>query len=726
MKKFYIILNIFFELSLITIIKGDSCLDDQISISTSECLSINDFLDDGDLTINTNNLHYLANNRDGKISKNGYKLEIYNLNDNRLQSHDLKISKLYIPNTCIQKMKNNKDIKLDTSQGIVILVYDSNNLNDNNITDNYFIIRHNSINTKVPYINSKIFDLSFCSKDTILFEDEINIINIRYNSHDNNPIDIDKIINGKNNGIDLFDIEDPFFNDICFKFTSEKGTDVILESRVEYYYQNITFCDETKNSHYIAYNYSAKDGIITYRCAFGFYKNNEDKDSYLDKIENKIKSLVAVSNIKVITCYKEVLRIKNVIKNFGGMICLFIFIIEVICFITFCCRGTKRIEEQLDKLFNTGKIIIRRLSKLDNNIGKNIAIEIEQEPKEQEKEFELWGNGNPLNKKQDSQNLQLKQNKINVNNSKKIREICIKETEDINDNNNKQIRMKNIIEEGNEKNDANSKVQFSNFSKNILVENNEKIYNSSKKNMGDNLTERGSIKSQIYDYENDELNELTFDKAIKHDKRNCCQYYGSILICSHVILNVFCRPNDYNLFNVKLGLLFLTFTINLTFNILFYTSNSIKINYIKTMDDISTIWDNMKKAIYSSLLSNILLIILKFLCLTHDSIRSLRKIKDINMAQKKSKCLLRCCKFRIFIYYILSFAFLIVFGAYIICFCSIYENTQISLIKSTFISWTISLIYPFILCFITSLFRSFSLICNSSYLYCVKQFLQLF
>ena len=144
------------------------------------------------------------------------------------------------------------------------------------------------------------------------------------------------------------------------------------------------------------------------------------------------------------------------------------------------------------------------------------------------------------------------------------------------------------------------------------------------------------------------------------------------------------------------------------------------------MDDISTIWDNMKKAIYSSLLSNILLIILKFLCLTHDSIRSLRKIKDINMAQKKSKCLLRCCKFRIFIYYILSFAFLIVFGAYIICFCSIYENTQISLIKSTFISWAISLIYPFILCFITSLFRSFSLICNSSYLYCVKQFLQLF
>ena len=110
MKKFYIILNIFFELSLITIIKGDSCLDDQISISTSECLSINDFLDDGDLTINTNNLHYLANNRDGKISKNGYKLEIYNLNDNGLQSHDLKISKLYIPNTCIQKMKNNKDI----------------------------------------------------------------------------------------------------------------------------------------------------------------------------------------------------------------------------------------------------------------------------------------------------------------------------------------------------------------------------------------------------------------------------------------------------------------------------------------------------------------------------------------------------------------------------------------------------------------------------------------
>ena len=50
-------------------------------------------------------------------------------------------------------------------------------------------------------------------------------------------------------------------------------------------------------------------------------------------------------------------------------------------------------------------------------------------------------------------------------------------------------------------------------------------------------------------------------------------------------------------------------------------------------------------------------------------------------------------------------AFLIIFGYYVLCFCAIFENTQVELIKSTFTSWLISLIYPFILCFITALIR---------------------
>ena len=48
---------------------------------------------------------------------------------------------------------------------------------------------------------------------------------------------------------------------------------------------------------------------------------------------------------------------------------------------------------------------------------------------------------------------------------------------------------------------------------------------------------------------------------------------------------------------------------------------------------------------------------------------------------------------------------MITFGYYITCFCGIYENTQIHLIKDTILSFVLSLIYPFGICLIPGIFR---------------------
>ena len=144
----------------------------------------------------------------------------------------------------MDKMSRNTELLLDKDKGIIIIVQDFNKLNSNNISDEYFIILHNSDNSQTKYINSKTFDFSFCSAEPILFENEILINNLKYANDNNKKIDIDKILYGRKLGIDLFNPYSDFLNDICFKFTSEKGTDVTLESRVEDYYQNITFCDD--------------------------------------------------------------------------------------------------------------------------------------------------------------------------------------------------------------------------------------------------------------------------------------------------------------------------------------------------------------------------------------------------------------------------------------------------------------------------------------------------
>ena len=730
MEKFYNTLTLILILHSIKITLEDICPDNKINIAALiKCETIEDVLLNESLPLKTENLLYLASNDERRIDKNGYLLEIFKLNDTKLLSHDMKKSKLYIPNSCLEAMKNHELIKLDINKGIVILVSDSNNLNINNIPDNYFIIRHNSGNAQIKYINSKNFDFSFCNKEPILLEEKININTLKYNStNDTDSVNIKKILYGRKYGIDLFDPYSDFFNDICFKFTSEKGSDVTLESRVEDYYQNITLCDEKENSHYLGYNYSEDNDIITYRCAFGFYKSENEKSSNLDLIDSEIKTYVSVSNLKVITCYKKFLNLKDLIKNYGGSICILVIIIQFICFLLFCFLGIKYIKKQLEDLFTLGKEIIRRKSLLTEN---HLTIENdskdhfnnfiqEKSPKLQNQEKPV---SNPPKNKEISEN---KDNEIQKENSIEANKINRQETSgDIKveikeENNNEEKKATNERKDIIEDKDFRNKVLDNKLSSSVI----KKSKGQFDKETNIDLDMK-SESSQLYDYEIDELNELPFDKALKKDKRNFCVYYCNILAVSHIILNLFFRQSDYNLFVVKLGLLFMTFPINLTFNSFFFTNEKIKINYVKSVEDISTFWSNISNTVYSSILSSTFLIILKFISLTHNSIRALRKIKNVELAKKKSVCLLRCIKLRIFIYYILSFAFLIIFGFYVLCFCAIFENTQLILVRSTFTSWLISLLYPFIICFITSLFRSLSFTCESKCLYIVKQLLQM-
>jgi hypothetical protein len=395
-----VFLNFFTSIILInfvTVTKEDPCSGDVINISPlGKCKSLSDFLGDETLTIKTENLMYLASKDEGKIeiinSESNlidYKLEIYKLNDSKLQSHNMRKSKLYIPKSCLDQMKNDAKIKLNEDNGIVILIYDYKNKNQNNLADKYFIIRHNSEGSTATLINSKTYDLSMCYKDPILFEDKENINDIKYNRFEANPrsLDLNTILYGRKFGIDLFDPYSDFLNDICFKFTSEKGTDVTMDSRLEDYYQNISFCDDYENSHYLAYNYSAKDKEITYRCAFGYYKSEADKSGYLDIIDTELKSLVSVSNIKVITCYRKFLNLRDIISNYGGMICILVLIIQIICFLIFCFSGIKPIEDKLENLFVLGASILKSLMKMVTlNTEKDNLID--GQPR---KKFNLWG-----------------------------------------------------------------------------------------------------------------------------------------------------------------------------------------------------------------------------------------------------------------------------------------------------------------------------------------------
>ena len=238
-------------------------------------------------------------------------------------------------------------------------------------------------------------------------------------------------------------------------------------------------------------NYSEKKGTFSYRCAFGFYKNEDDKSSYLDVIDSELKSLVSVSNIKVITCYKKFLNLKDIIRNYGGMICIIVLIIQIVCFLIFCLYGIKPIEDKLDDLFILGKVILRRLTNWkgfnfglnqDNNINNS------QIPR---KKFNLWGQI----KKMRERRLKLEQQKKEKEKShppKKVRNKKVKidseevkiEIKDINDNNidnenNKKIKENN--ETKNETKDETKDAKSSKYKKSKSKNKKDKSKNKDKK-----------------------------------------------------------------------------------------------------------------------------------------------------------------------------------------------------------------------------------------------------
>ena len=171
--------------------------------------------------------------------------------------------------------------------------------------------------------------------------------------------------------------------------------DVTLESRLEDYYQNISLCNESLSSHYIEFNYSDDDKILTYRCAYGFYENEQQKLSYIDAIENKMKYIFTISNIKIITCYDEFFNLRNSVYNYGEIICVLVFLIQIILSINFCYKGAKPLKKKIEKLFESAHYPIKiRLETSSDN--KNYII-TNNEGYSEERFLNKNNNENPIN-----------------------------------------------------------------------------------------------------------------------------------------------------------------------------------------------------------------------------------------------------------------------------------------------------------------------------------------
>ena len=525
-----------------------------------------------------------------------------------------------------------------------------------NETEEFLIIKLDIINKNInaTYVQYEIFNPRNYSKVSL---DICKNISIKITV----PVILDEsslslIESLENSGYNIFDINDSFYNDICSTYTAENGANIALSSRKNKIYdsvKNIYLCQE--GCEFVDFDTEISNAVCNCKVqenptVIDISKISFNKTKFFDSFYNTLY----YSNFRVIKCFKLLFSLEGMKSNYGSYIMTVLLGIFITFIIIHLIKGVTKIINIINNIIKS-----KEINENNNNIEDNKF--------KSDKKKETKNNTNTMNSKID------KNIKIEIL-SPPIKRISIKKgTKKRNKN---KINLKQLtLSTEDEVNKENLKI------KEIII--------MEEKNMED----ENQIVRMNEDLTEVEINDLDYEKALIIDKRTFCQIYFSLLKRGHLILFTFIINDDYNLYQIKILLFIVSFSLFFTINASFFSDNIMD----KIYDDnnVFNFVFQLPQIIYSSLISNIIEIILKKLSISEEQILDMKKEKDIEKSRKKANNIKNRLKIKLIIFLVISSLFMLFFWYFISCFCSVYKNTQVILIENTLISFVVSMIYPF-------------------------------
>ena len=466
-----------------------------------------------------------------------------------------------------------------------------------------------------------------------------------------------------------YDPKSEFYNDICFSYTTDNGTDIILNDRKEEFkHNNLSLCEN--NCEFIKYDKSNKQSSCVCPIKNGIEPISEiiqnpnklSNNFSLDEIDSNLIS----SNSETMKCTNTLFSKEGIISNISSYIILLIilqFLLSILLFIKCGCSSIEGL---------TSEVL-------------------------------------------DSRNIEIKERKSHI----------IKGNKPVNEDLDKKIKY--YPPKRNKENDFNLKLIKSNNSKTSNYR--ESFFSlktkKTKKRKTHNLSGIDIIPDKIKNnsYVDYELNTLIYEKAILVDKRTFGKYYFSLLKIKHPIIFGFCPIKDYNLSIIKMCIFSLSFSIYYTINLEFFNLKIIHKLYEEGGKyDIVYF---LPKILLAFVISHFICVIIKYIFLSERNIIQIKMqqtfAKANNIASKITRIILLKC----IIFFILGVSFLIFFWMLLSSFGAVYKNTQIIVFENTLISFGISLIYPFIINIFPGILRVCSIGCKLKCMYNLSKCFQL-
>ena len=234
---------------------------------------------------------------------------------------------------------------ISNSRIIIFLQLEINNLDSQSVV--------NQVGYQAFDDKQKTLNLSLCNNTNI---------KIFYLIKSNSSIDISFISSVQDSNIDLFNLDNEFFTDICFSYSYSEN-DVVLKDRIKDFYQNYSVCDDGCTYNDINIEYMT----IICVCEVKTNLTTTQKVINLKQMEDVNKSSI----FEIIRCFNLVFSLKNKLNNIGFWIFLILIIAHIPLLIIYFYNGLKPIKKYLVKeMIKYGYISKKNAKKIfpkDNN-----------------------------------------------------------------------------------------------------------------------------------------------------------------------------------------------------------------------------------------------------------------------------------------------------------------------------------------------------------------------
>ena len=654
-----------------------------------------------------NEFYYTVNHISRYLSQN-YTMVLYK-NSSCIDELNMNVTKIEF-DSCIKQLKINNNINEDKE--LIIAVIDIVN-GINPITSFGFFN---------PDTGEKLDAAKSCSdKNVIMYENILTILT--------EPLALKLFQEQK---INIFDLNDNFYTDICYHFNSPNGKDATLRDRIKTFYPNLTLCDNNcKNKGINMTTFEAE-------CECGFqdllskniFNNELIGDNVLIKESlEEIMDMVSNLNIEVLTCFKDVFNFKYFIKNIGGFIIISFAFTEAILISFYFIRSKKALNIFIYSLIEA---FIESEKKKKSNQLKNTKNNNNPPLKKGQKDKEDESKRGKIAKSKRNNTL-LNFTKNTTNKNEKDKNISISRNQNDTINNLKvKFREKKSLELNKYKNNinkykynpmtisisSNTTIKYNKPEQNLLNKKNIKLFKNKLNKYNYHLIKN---KIDINEFLQPTFEGIDYDDVLENDKRKFFEYLGEKIIDNQIIINSFFISEKTKPRPIKIIIFILTIDLYFLINGLFYSESYISEIFNSTEDEnyFSFVHRSVDRFIYCTLVGNIIEYIIKFFFVEEIRIKKILLKKRENLRSMKYEMieLLNLIFKKIYFFIIINYIIIIFSWYYISCFNNVYPNIKYDWIKSSLFIIVVKQTLPFIYGFFETCIRYISIKCNSEKLF---------